>query len=39
VVSLRDWRLRLIYLLLAPLALARRWRRRQPGWIAAKPER
>jgi hypothetical protein len=34
-VSLRQCRLRLIYLLLAPLALARRCRRRRSGWIAA----
>jgi len=33
--SLRQFRLRLIFLLLAPLALARRFRRRRTGWIDA----
>jgi hypothetical protein len=34
--SLRRFRLRLIFLLLAPLALARRFRRRRTGWIEAR---
>jgi hypothetical protein len=38
-VSLRQWRLRLIYLLLAPLALARRCRHRRSGWIIADRDR
>jgi len=38
-VSLRQYRLHLIYWLLAPLKLARRWRRRRSGWIAADGER
>jgi hypothetical protein len=33
--SVLPGRTRLIYLLLAPLALLRRWRRRPGGWIAA----
>jgi len=32
-------RARLIYLLLAPLALVRRFRKRRPGWIEAGARR
>jgi len=36
--SLRSFRLALIYWLLAPVALWRRTRQRPPGWVDAVPE-